>query len=726
MSKISNGEEEEEEEEEKEEEEEYNYYDQFFTQHPNPPENDLGEPDDPDDDPFQIHEEGEDADDYQTILEKLSESWLLVEVDHTVSKVAANAYWKHMMTLLPRLLRKKKMEQNTSKIPQFNHIRKKMHDQKVPKVNLELGYKCKETGEIKTVHDTVTKKSTYPPHEYIKLYEIATVQTSDVIALHELKCHSAHENQLQLSCDSVSESKSTNISLDVYSTCFKNCKNIYPHKIVRPLGKYKLNSRKHLSDVLKDITDNNFRISQYVGDNPKRSDAKEVCNHASWFPCEYCFAKGVKVVITANAKAKKSLEDQLKIIDTKIRQSEREPQSDENDDNRQNLLALQQNVKKSISKLQKKSNILWPSSTLNSTHRSRNSVLEIIQKIENGENLTHDEAKGIKGRSLLLGLPDFNYIYDVPAEYLHSGCLGVTKRLVELTFNVGSGVKRIRVTKRKLSPTSKFNELMREVKVFKELSRRARNLDFAVFKGQEFRNIGLFFFPLVIECIEEGEKERNLWLYLAYMLRSSVIPSEEFSPINLQVIEECCHAFYKLFEKLFGVHNCTYNLHVFCGHLTEIRTHGPLTETSAFKFEAFYGELRKAFVPGTISPTKQIMQNVYLKRSLSHHSCVNSMFLSNYDTSMECNKLVYTYTRNKYNLYEISDIGDNMVTCYEVGKYDVHFDETPNLDWSQVGFFKKGALSAVPKQLNVNEISGKVLNVGKYLLTCPNNVLNEK
>ena len=94
--------------------------------------------------------------------------------------------------------------------------------------------------------------------------------------------------------------------MDVYSVCFKNCKTIYPHRIVRPLGSYKIDNRKQLSKVLDDISQNNLRISQYIGDNLKRATAKDYKNHASWHPCEYCFAKGTKVEITGNLKAKKN------------------------------------------------------------------------------------------------------------------------------------------------------------------------------------------------------------------------------------------------------------------------------------------------------------------------------------------------------------------------------------------------------------------------------------
>lgn len=267
---------------------------------------------------------------------------------------------------------------------------------------------------------------------------------------------------------------------------------------------------------------------------------------------------------------------------------------------------------------------------------------------------------------------------------------------------------------------------MSNTKVVNEFPRRARNLDFAVFKGQEFRNMGLFFFIHVLDCIEKGEKERNAWLNLAYMMRSAIIPSDEFQAIDINVVNNCCSQFYELYENLFGKLNCTQNLHVFCCHLLQIRTHGPLTETSAFKFESFYGEMRRSFVPGTRSPLKQIMKNIMLKRTMRKHVCRNNIFISNYDTALECNKLVYTYASKQYNIYEISDTDGKTITCHRVGKYPAHFDETPNLNWATVRVFKRGGVSSEPVTLDSSQISGKVLKVSNYLLTCPINVLNEK
>lgn len=259
-----------------------------------------------------------------------------------------------------------------------------------------------------------------------------------------------------------------------------------------PLGKHKINHRQYLNEVLNDITSNNYRITQYIGDNPKRSFAKDCKCFSSWYPCEYCFAKGKKIELIDNSRAKNRLMQQVTLIGEKISDCEKEPASPERNNKISSLSMLKNELTKSINSLNRKTNILWPSSTMNCQPRTRNCILEIVEKIENNEQpLSIDEAKGIIRRSLLLDIPNFNFVYDVPAEYLHCACLGSVKRMVELTFNVGE--KRSRVTKRKLSTTQSFDTQMLKTKVFKECSRRARKLDFAVFKGEEFRNIAIFF-----------------------------------------------------------------------------------------------------------------------------------------------------------------------------------------------------------------------------------------
>ena len=514
-------------------------------------------------------------------------------------------------------------------------------------------------------------------HNKKKILFLFFFQSTDIFNLHDKMCPRSREadsSKVIVSLDGVAECRSTSVSLDVFSTKMKNCRLIYPHRIVRPLGKYRgLNSQDQLKKFLDNVQSSQKSIRNFVGDKQKRSIANNALGHASWHACEYCFARGVPLSVTT-AKNKKT---------TKI---------------------------------------TWPASTDNGEPRSREKIQEIL---DNFDNLTPREKKGIVGKSLLFDIPNYNVERDSPAEYLHSGCLGVVKKCVELTFCVGEN--RPRITTRKLSNVSDFNKLMLLIKSPSDFSRRARELDFAVLKGAEFRNIELFFFPLVLECIEEQHEERKLWLYLAFMLRSCVVPSEEFRYVSMDDVELSCTKFYKLYEKLFGPVNCSYNTHVFCSHLPEIRAHGPLTETSAFAFESFYGEMKNCFVPETVSPLKQIFKKVLLKRALSNHCCDLPIHYSDHETSLENDTLIYVWQYNRHNMYKIVEImDDGDLICQKIVKSEFEFDDVA-LPWKCVGLFELIEINETDHVIiEQKNVSGKVLLVNNLLITCPNNVLREK
>ena len=416
---------------------------------------------------------------------------------------------------------------------------------------------------------------------------------------------------------------------------------------------------------------NDKEIDQFIGDSQKRSFARSAMGHAAYNPCEYCTARGV--------------------------------------------LCSSKNHSKRV---------CWPSSTANGTPRTKAGILMIVEKIENNEPMSAEDKEGIKGRSFFLNLDDFDFVLDIPVEYLHSVCLGSVKRLVILTFAVGE--TRERKTKRKLSNPADFNELIANVLSPREFPRRVRDLDITVYKAAEYRNLILFFFPLVLECIEENEGERKIWLYFAYIIRACVLPTEEFSRVNLDDIHDCAARLYTLYEKLFGAVNCSYNTHCVFSHITEIRAHGPLTLTSAFGFENFYGEMRNAFVPGTASPLKQILRKILLKRVLEPHSCAAPIHFADHNTSLENNTLIYCWERNTHCVYQIKEINDQQFLCNPINTVPHVFEDIHNLDWSKVGVYKKGELQAIDVFIPKKNVCGKVLEVRGLFLTCPNNVLREK
>ena len=497
----------------------------------------------------------------------------------------------------------------------------------------------------------------------------------------------------------------------------QNCKVVYPLRIVRPLKKFPVDHREQLSFFIEDILSALGKIEQFIADNLKRANAKECLNHASTFPCEYCFQKGSRLPVKCNVS---KTQQQLKVIRDKI---EEKKNSDATS------IRTYESIEKELEKAEKLvgrrgSRIVWPASSANGEPRSTQKIIEIVENIEENGKLPADQAKGVVGRSVFLSIPRFDFVIDIPAEYLHSVCIGVTKRLIELTFSVGEA--RPRITTRKLSSPIQYNVLMQKIKVFKECSRRNRDLDFSVMKGQELRNIVLFFFPVVLMCIEKPAQERKLWVQYVYMIRACVIPSKEFAFLDLDIIEKTCSDFYKLYEKLFGCSNCTYNTHVVGSHLIEMRSHGPLTQTSAFGFEAFYGEIRNSFTPGTQSSLKQIFQKILIRRILGHHCCENKIYFSNTETSLENDTIFYCFQDGTHKMYKIIEVYEDSILCYKQGRYDCTFPEMPHLKFSQIGVYKRGPRSDETCIIPIKKISGKVICVEDYLITGPNNVLREK
>ena len=193
----------------------------------------------------------------------------------------------------------------------------------------------------------------------------------------------------------------------------------------------------------------------------------------------------------------------------------------------------------------------------------------------------------------------------------------------------------------------------------------------------------------------------------------------------MQQISNNMLSFYKLYESLFGVKNCTYTVHVVATHLSEMRIDGPLTETSAFDYENFYAELRRSFAPGTPNPLKQIFQTVLLKRVLRAHSCNPPVYFSPKDTPLESNSIIYVFQDSKHEFYKIKEVLDSgNFMCVKIGKYPVSFNDS--LPGNSVGVYGKGPITSKQTLIPRKKCSGKAIIVKNLLITCPSNILEEK
>ena len=338
-----------------------------------------------------------------------------------------------------------------------------------------------------------------------------------------MKCPKNDCKRLQLSMDGVQESKSSTVSMDIYSVKFEHCQKVYPIRLIKPINKNKYDEQEHLKMVIDDINRNMYIISKAILDNPKRSMVRCALCHSATYGCEYCEACAVVVqdfnVEKELASIKKKYEIRRKNIYNTIELLKESPGTvlSKARDNEKiaELQAVLSNLKSEEDAekkcLNKKKHLAWPFSTMTGRLRTVDLIKYMVSKIVNSPHeLDKHETKGFKGKSHLLYQENFHFINDLPCEYMHSGCLGVVKRLLEHTFSFPNS-SRDKVSNRKLSDTSTFNEKIKKIKFFRECNRRARNLDLSVIKAQEYRNIILFFFPLVIDCIQEDyPKEKKI------------------------------------------------------------------------------------------------------------------------------------------------------------------------------------------------------------------------
>ena len=461
-------------------------------------------------------------------------------------------------------------------------------------------------------------------------------------------------------------------------------------KFVRPCENFKYNEQEEIAKFLNDLNSSDIILDNVTADNPKRSSIKGCKSASSKYPCEYCESCAVTFKDNTMTRSK----------------------------------------------------LTWPPQTMNGRPRTITGIKRIVNSIERQEEEEEEEEeegeaverlgphdlKGIKHRSALLDQPNFDFILDCPSEYMHLVCIGVVKKMLEFSYKVGSN--KTRVTKRKKCYPKEFNDLIIFVLVPYEFSRRLRNLDTSVLKAQEYRNILLFLFPIVLKNIgEKYKKERQLWLSLVFMIRSCILPNEEYDEVNKETIQKSCELFYNLFFEVYGQKNCVYSIHVVSSHLFKVRGNEPLTERSAFKFESFYSEMKNLFKSGTKSPLKQILRNTIIKRKLEFHTCKKTILYAEKKkekNTLENNHLVYTFINNQYNLYVINEINGDLLTCQKQGKFQYKPDLLPNHDWKSIGVFRRGPVGSDTSIIPKKDIKGKVLSVLDMLITCPENVLQEK
>ena len=194
--------------------------------------------------------------------------------------------------------------------------------------------------------------------------------------MHSIKCNT-NCSSVQLSCDGVSETKSTSTSLDVYSIKFNGCRSIYPVTILKPICKNEINTNTILQSIINDIHHCSLTLDKFIGDNPKRALARNCLSHSSSYACEYCCARAAlfrpQGYVSAASRKKIFMED-VKKIDAQLNEIKNKEQSTTSDKNTLKLLEKMKhdiNVRQKTVRQTSSFKTVWPANTDNAEIRKK-------------------------------------------------------------------------------------------------------------------------------------------------------------------------------------------------------------------------------------------------------------------------------------------------------------------------------------------------------------------
>lgn len=234
-------------------------------------------------------------DTYDELVRQLGHLWVESTSKHNISIEGASYLWRIAFRYMGVILQKKKEENNDKKLPQFKHLRRKIIKDSVPPVQIRTAFLNLETNLVETPppSETGPHKAYSDVRKYEKLYEISSVKVKDVLKIHSETCrnHQSEEQgqiEVNFSCDGVADSKSSTVSMDIFSISFPECSRVYPLTTIRPSKKNAVDFQSELRIVLEDLKQQYIKILNALADNPMRSNLRNCKNHSAYFSCEYC------------------------------------------------------------------------------------------------------------------------------------------------------------------------------------------------------------------------------------------------------------------------------------------------------------------------------------------------------------------------------------------------------------------------------------------------------
>lgn len=212
---------------------------------------------------------------------------------------------------------------------------------------------------------------------------------------------------------------------------------------------------------------------------------------------------------------------------------------------------------------------------------------------------------------------DVGLISDVPIDYMHQCCLGITKRILKLMMK---GPLRTRIGSHNVSAISEWLISISGC-VPTEFSRKPRSLhEIDRWKATEFRFFMLYAGPIILMKHVPKEQFENFMLYSTVM---TILLSPKFSgqPKMVDYAEQLSKSFVAHFGDIYGSDQLVYNIHSIVHLAAEVRNHGHLDNISSFPFENYLGVIKR-LIRKPSQPLHQLVRRI--SEQSSNYMCKDS------------------------------------------------------------------------------------------------------
>lgn len=208
-------------------------------------------------------------------------------------------------------------------------------------------------------------------------------------------------------------------------------------------------------------------------------------------------------------------------------------------------------------------------------------------------------ARGVKGSSAMQSLRHIDMVWSFPFEKLHGLFFGPAHQLwtewrsSDCKYKIDpKHVKEIEKRFLSITPTQEVHRLPRSGIILGTSKPKASELQSWVH---------LYSLP----CLEGILDDEAFQHYVLLVKSSYVLSKLDISEDELNEVDGYLKTFVKDYEKLYGSHRMTFNVHSLLHAVKSVRESGPLSVNSAFPFESHIFNL-KQFVTGPKGMDKQI------------------------------------------------------------------------------------------------------------------------